>query len=232
MSYYKSISLVIIPLLMFVSCEQKKDVPVRVNSDLSTNRNLNTDKTKPLIDIPPLFEDGEVNALIEITVGTVDKWELDKVSGQIEWEKVNGKPRVVNYLGYPGNYGLIPKTLLPKSKGGDGDPLDIIVLGPPVKKGEIVKCKLVGILYLLDRGEQDDKLIAVSSNSPLYSVNDITDLKTKYNGVLEILEIWFSNYKGPNKMETKGFGNKQKAHEILNQAIAEFKLSESVSYKK
>ena len=45
------------------------------------------------------------------------------------------KPREVKYLGYPGNYGMIPRTLLPKELGGDGDPLDVIVLGPAVERG-------------------------------------------------------------------------------------------------
>ena len=38
-----------------------------------------------------------------------------------KWEFRDGKPRVVAYLGYPGNYGMIPRTLLPKEHGGDGD---------------------------------------------------------------------------------------------------------------
>lgn len=41
----------------------------------------------------------------------------------MKWEFKKGKPRVVSYLGYPGNYGMIPKTLLSKESAGDGDPL-------------------------------------------------------------------------------------------------------------
>ena len=46
----------------------------------------------------------------------------------IKLEFKNGKPRIINYIGYPVNYGFIPKTLLPTSEGGDGDQLDILVL--------------------------------------------------------------------------------------------------------
>ena len=132
-----------------------------------------------LADIIPKFDDGDVNAIIEIPAGTMDKWELDKLSGELRWELVDNKPRIIDYIGYPGNYGMIPRTLLPKENGGDGDPLDIIVLGPPVKRGSILKCKIIGVLFLSDRGEQDDKLIAVSINSPLYLINDIADLNKK-----------------------------------------------------
>ena len=120
---------------------------------------------------------------------------------------------------------MIPRTLLPKENGGDGDPLDIIVLGPPVKRGSILKCKIIGVLFLSDRGEQDDKLIAVSINSPLYLINDIADLNKNYNGISEIIKLWFTNYKGPNKMTSEGFGSKYIAEDLLSRAIKEYKFN-------
>ena len=52
----------------------------------------------------------------------------------VEWEIVNGKPRKVHYLGYPGNYGFIPQTSLSKDRGGDGDPADILLTDPAVEE--------------------------------------------------------------------------------------------------
>ena len=168
-----------------------------------------------LTDLSPISENGEVNAVIEIPSGTTDKWELDKSTGELRWEIIDEKPRIVNYIGYPGNYGMIPGTILPKEKGGDGDPLDILVLGPPVERGHVLKCKIIGLLYLSDRGEQDDKLIAVSIGSKMYGINSIDELNQVYKGVTEIVELWFTNYKGPGKMESKGFGNKKEAIDII-----------------
>ena len=54
----------------------------------------------------------------------------NKETKQVEIELVNDNPRIINYLGYPANYGMIPETLLSRNNGGDGDPLDIVVLGP------------------------------------------------------------------------------------------------------
>ena len=140
---------------------------------------------------------------------------------------IDEKPRVVNYIGYPGNYGMVPRTLLSKEKGGDGDPLDILVLGPSVERGQILKSKIIGVLYLQDRGEQDDKLIAVSIDSPMYGVNGIDELNNNYKGVIEIVQLWFTNYKGAGKMELKGYGNKKVAIEILKNAINDYKLNDT-----
>ena len=180
-----------------------------------------------LTDIVPLLEDGDINAVIEIPSGTLDKWELDKSTGKVRWELVDKKPRIVNYIGYPGNYGMIPRTLLSKENGGDGDPLDILVLGPPVERSHILKCKIIGVLYLSDRGEQDDKLIAISDNSPMYGVNSIDELNNDYKGITEIVQLWFTNYKGPGEMKSNGFGNKKVAIDILTKAINEYDLNET-----
>lgn len=182
------------------------------NNSSNASKNLLTDFT-------PIDKSGNVNVVVEIPSGTLEKWEVNKNNGQLELEYKDGKPRIVKYLGYPGNYGMVPQTLLPKALGGDGDPLDVIVLGPPVERGKVLPSKLIGVLHLLDRGEQDDKLIAVSNNSPLYHVNTIQELETQYKASLKILEYWFSNYKGPNKMQFKGFGSKQTAEKILQEAI-------------
>ena len=171
----------------------------------------------------PLNPDGDINVVVEIPTGTLEKWEVVKPGGELKWEFRNDKPRIVQYLGYPGNYGMVPQTLLPKELGGDGDPLDVIVLGPAVPRGSVVKARLIGVLRLLDGGEQDDKLLAVQQDTPLYDVNSLKELDEKYQGVSEIVRIWFSNYKGPGKMEAKGFGDEDEARRILDAAMREFK---------
>lgn len=175
-----------------------------------------------LTDIEPQFEDAQVNAVIEIPAGTIDKWELNKNTGQIEWERIEDTPRKINYLGYPGNYGMIPKTLLPKHDGGDGDPLDILVLGPPAQRGEILRCKIIGLLYLTDRGEQDHKLIAVSDTSVMYTMNSISELDKNYQGISEIIALWFTNYKASDLLKSKGYGSQKEALQILEKALNDY----------
>jgi len=166
---------------------------------------------------PAVNPDGTINAVIEIPAGTTAKWEVGE-DGVLRWEIENGKPRVVEYLGYPVNYGMVPRTRLPQELGGDGDPLDILVLGRAMARGSVIRVRVVGVLEMLDGGEQDDKLLAVREGSVLADVSSLDELTSELPGITEIVETWFSNYKGPGKMDSRGFAGVDRAHEILGAA--------------
>jgi inorganic pyrophosphatase len=165
--------------------------------------------------------DGTLNAVIEIPAGTNAKWETDPVTGTLAWEFKNGAPRIIKYLGYVGNYGMIPRTV-----GGDGDPLDVLVIGGPLLRGSVVKAKLIGALKVLDGGDPDDKLVAVLPGSPLYSdsINTLKDLDREFDGITDIIKTWFLNYKGSGEMVLDGDGlvEAPAAWDILMAAIAGF----------
>ena len=177
-----------------------------------------------LKDIPSSDSKDRLNVVIEIPAGRTEKWEVSKPNGVLEWNFKKGKPRLVKYIGYPGNYGMVPQTLLPKELGGDGDPLDAIVLAPPMLRGSIASGKLIGVLKLTDDKEMDDKLITVSPNSPFYKVDSLEELDEKFPGITDILKIWFLNYKGPGKIKFKGFGEIAEAEEILKKAVEYFQI--------
>ena len=140
----------------------------------------------------------------------------------MKWEFRNGKPRIVKYLPYPGNYGMIPQTLLPKETGGDGDPLDVLLLGPAQPRGSVIEARVIGVLKFLDGGEQDDKLLAVIPGTPLGDVHNFAQLKGKYGGALEIVQLWFTHYKGPGVLAPQGIGGVDEAHSILDASIKAF----------
>jgi inorganic pyrophosphatase len=117
---------------------------------------------------------------------------------------------------------MIPRTLLPEDRGGDGDPLDVIVLGPAVPRGSVVQARLLGMLRALDDGELDHKLIAVPPDSPLGSVATLDELSREFGGITEILQIWFANYKGPGEMELRGYAGRDEAEALLQAAIAAY----------
>tara|TARA_B100000963_G_C22402863_1_gene569658 strand:+ start:105 stop:710 length:606 start_codon:yes stop_codon:yes gene_type:complete len=163
-----------------------------------------------------------VTALIEIPSESLEKWELNKNTGRIERDSIDKQPRTIDYLGYPANYGMIPGTILTKSNGGDGDPLDVLFLESPMEKGTLIKCNIIGVLQLTDNGERDDKLIAITRNSSINKVKTIEELDLMYNGISQIIEIWFCNYKRNKSTVSLGYESLDKALNILELAQNEY----------
>ena len=180
-------------------------------------------------ELPALNDDGLVNVIIEIPAGTYEKWEYNSGSATIERDSIDGMPRTIDYLAYPANYGMIPNSLLSEEDGGDGDPLDVIVLGAPVPRGTVLRSKIIGVLLLNDNGEKDDKLIAVSKDSKYFQFSKLNELELQYPGILKILQLWFTHYKGPGIMHSKGYADNIKADSILRSGLKDYQESISDS---
>ncbi len=161
--------------------------------------------------------DGTVNAVVEIPAGTNEKFEVSEDTGQMCWELKNGAPRIIKYLGYPANYGMVPRTL-----GGDGDSLDVLTLGKFQRRGAVVKAKVIGVLHLMDGGDVDDKLIAVLPGTDFYAYDNLSELEAQYVGISSILATWFENYKGPGELQALGFGDAKEAQGVLDLAKAAY----------
>ena len=211
--------ILLISLIILSSCSQSVDTKNKPRlAELKQDKNFNY-----IQDPEPHAANGLVNAVIEIPAGSNEKWEVEKSAGALVHQLVNGQPRIIQFLPYPANYGMIPRSLLPKEKGGDGDPFDVIIVGPSQERGKIVPVKIIGVLRLVDRGETDDKLIAITQDSPLFSVNSLEELEDDYTGVLSILEQWFIHYKGPGKVVSQGYDTKENAMIILKTALQEYR---------
>ena len=176
-----------------------------------------------LENIEPFYDSELVNMVIEIPVGTNQKWEVNKQSGRLEWEQVGDSLRTINYLPYPANYGMIPGTYLPKELGGDDDPLDIFLLGPSLERGTVHPAKVIGVIKMLDRGEQDDKLVAVDPQSWFGYINSIEELNESFPGVTTILVTWLESYKGKDIIKFQRLGTVEEAQTVLNQAVENYK---------
>jgi inorganic pyrophosphatase len=95
-----------------------------------------------------------VSAIIEIPEGSRIKYEIDKPSGLIKMDRM-----LFSSMQYPTNYGFIPQTY-----GGDGDPLDILVIThSPLVPLCLVEAIPIGVMRMSDKGEVDDKIIAVAA---------------------------------------------------------------------
>lgn len=162
---------------------------------------------------PAFSENGHLNMVVEIPAGTNKKYEINRESGEFELEIIDGKPRKVEFLPYPTNYGFVPSTLMHKSTGGDGDPLDVLLIAEAIPQGVIVEVIPIGLLLLHDRGEEDHKVLAIPADEALRTVtcSIIACMKQKYPAALDIIASWFSNYKGSGVMEFKGWADEKAA---------------------
>ena len=188
---------------------------------------VSSNKTEPEIkeklnylhDISPFTSDSLVNVVVEIPAGTNEKWEVNKQTGNIEWQQVTpDSMRIIDYLVYPANYGFVPQTLLSETIGGDGDPVDVFILGPSIAQGRIVKAKIVGIIHMMDDSVWDSKLLAVDITSPGFNVNSYDMLVNQYPGVIEIMKLWLSNYKGPGYVDILSVNDETDALRYLKRA--------------
>ena len=166
-------------------------------------------------DIDNSIKEQTINIVVEISKNTSSKWQISKIDGSLEHEFFMGEPRIVNYSPYPVNYGIIPRTVMPINKGGDGDPLDVIVLGKEIEMGKVMKVKVIGVLKMKDFGEQDDKIIAVQLNDEFSKYNEINELKKSNNNLLDEVILWFQNYKGENIIKVAGYESSIEAVNLI-----------------
>jgi inorganic pyrophosphatase len=161
----------------------------------------------------------QITAIVEIPSGSRNKYELDKDTGHFRLDRV-----LYSAVHYPGDYGFIPRTL-----HEDGDPLDVLVkINEPTFPGCQINARPIGVLMMLDKGEPDDKILAVPADDPYYSdVYDIADLSPHY---LKEVEHFFQIYKDleGKRMEIMGWRKSADAMSIVMESIARYSAKYAV----
>lgn len=156
----------------------------------------------------------EVDIIVEITKGSQNKFELDKETGMIKLDRVLHPP-----WKYKWDYGFVPQTL-----SGDGDPADgLIIVDQPSFPGAVIPVRPIGLMHMIDQGEQDDKLICVPADDP--RTRDVKDIKQLPKKSLDEIKYFFSNYKKKEgkKTSVSGFENAEVARRYIKDAIELYK---------
>jgi len=148
-------------------------------------------------------------AIIEIPMGTKNKYEIDKERNRIKLDRVLYSP-----MTYPAEYGYLEHTL-----AEDNDPLDILVLASSKTfPGCYVDARIVGYLDMLDNGEKDHKVIGVVDSDPRFShINELRDIQAH---TLREIKHFFKTYKDlqQNKIVEVGeFYDKIDALELIEE---------------
>lgn len=161
-----------------------------------------------LHDIAPGSKD-EMNVIVEIPKGSMNKYEIDKETGLIALDRVSYTTQA-----FPVDYGFVPQTLW-----DDGDALDVILLTSfPLAPSILVKARPVAIMHMIDAGEADDKVIAVPVDDPRWTgVQDLGDINPH---TLKEIEHFYTTYKTlqNKKVEINGFEGKDAACTAFDRA--------------
>ena len=143
------------------------------------------------------FRDGQntVNVIVETPKGSRNKYNYNPDLEVFELGGVQPEGST-----FPYDFGFVPST-----KGGDGDPLDVLlIMDEPAPMGCLVEARLIGVIEAeqTEDGEagRNDRLLAVAEHAKTHShIKTLTDLRP---GLLDEIEHFFIAY---NQVKGKEF---------------------------
>jgi inorganic pyrophosphatase len=176
-----------------------------------------TNRPKSPFDCVPTYaESGELNVIIETPKGARNKFKYEPDLGIFTLGGVLPQGAV-----FPFDFGFVPGT-----EGGDGDPLDVLVLmDEPAFAGCLVPSRLIGVIEAeqTEDGvtERNDRLIAVAANSHNHA--DIHSIDALSGNIVEEIEHFFVSYneaKG-KRFKTLARRGPRRAETIVRQGLVD-----------
>jgi inorganic pyrophosphatase len=155
-----------------------------------------------------------VNAVIEIPKGSGHKYEYDPDLDVICLDRTLYSP-----MNYPGDYGFIPGTL-----AEDGDTLDaLILLEQPTFPGCMIRARPIGVLSMIDQGQQDAKVLAVSLGD--LRMEGVKNLQDVDEHLLREIRYFFDTYSEleGKKTMTQDWPDAEQARKIIAAACERFR---------
>jgi inorganic pyrophosphatase len=150
-----------------------------------------------------------VTAVVEIPMGSVNKYEYDKALKVFRLDR-----RLHSSVHYPGDFGFIPSTI-----ARNGDPLNVLILThSPTFPGCVVQVRPIGVLEITHRGVTDEKILAVAIGDPQLAAID--DTVAVYPHLLNEIENFFEVYQEleGTKTETHGWRDAERARALIVEA--------------
>jgi inorganic pyrophosphatase len=159
----------------------------------------------------PIGEDapGLVNVVVEVPVGSRNKYEYEPELGVIMRDRV-----LPGNVRFPADYGFVPST-----ESADGEPLDAMVAAyDPVFPGCVIRARVVGALEM-DEGGDGVQHLPVPDDDPRF--NDIEALEDMPEQNLREIEQFFVAFKpleGDEEAEVRGWCGRDEAQEIIRRS--------------
>lgn len=156
----------------------------------------------------------DLNVIIESPKGCRNKYTFDEEKGLFFLSGILPAGAV-----FPFDFGFIPNTT-----GGDGDPLDVLILmDEPAFTGCLVPARLIGMIEANQtedgKTERNDRLIAVASNSRTHTdVRSLDDINETLVDQMEHFFVSYNEIKG-KKFEPLGRFGPEEAKAAVEKAI-------------
>jgi inorganic pyrophosphatase len=174
-----------------------------------------------LNELDSFHDEDELNVIIETPKGSRNKYNYDE---ELRLFKLGGV--LTSGAVFPFDFGFVPST-----KGGDGDPLDVLVLmDEPAFAGCLVRARLVGVIEAeqTERGGEttrNDRLIAVAAKSRLHA--NVRTLRDLGSGLPEEIEHFFVSYNQAKGKEFKPLGHfgPERALKLVEEGVRQFEKS-------
>ena len=154
---------------------------------------------------------GLVNLMVEIPAGSRNKYEYNAEAGLMVLDRV-----LHSSVRYPFDYGFIPNTL-----AEDGAPLDaLVIMNEPTFAGCLITARPIGILYIVDCGAHDCKLLCVPTADPRQQA--IRSIRQIAPNQLEEVAEFFRTYKNleGRVIEITGWLDAEAVPALLERCIA------------
>lgn len=159
-----------------------------------------------------------VPCFVEVAKGSRNKYEWDESIGMLRLDRV-----LSSAVFYPHNYGFYPRTLC-----GDGDPLDVLVLGEAIEPGAIVDTRAIAYLVMEDEKGLDEKVLAVPNNDPRF--DEIRTLRDVPEHLLREIAHFFETYKALEKKKwakVGGWKGTEDTLELIEHTHATYKSQQT-----
>ena len=164
---------------------------------------------------PGNVEEGLLNTIVDIPMGSSLKIEYDRVNGMFKLDRAEP-----NIFPKPVNYGFIPAT-----KDTDGDELDtLIVCNEPIPTGILVHARIIGIFNFEDDGVMDYKIVCVPDDNRDTgdSIKTLDDLGERWKKKIEFHFAHYKDLKKPGTTKVLGWGDVDEAKKIVAECIERF----------
>lgn len=163
--------------------------------------------------LPDIFtnEKKNINVIIETPRGSHIKYKYEEAKDYFALDKF-----LPVGITFPLDFGFIPHT-----RGGDGDPLDVLVLSDfPLATGTVAECRLIGVITAQQKEKgtvfyRNDRFVAVAIKSHTYAdIQTMSDLGKSYTDKLINFFVLYNAMQG-REFKTMGIKNNSVARKLI-----------------